>query len=105
MAKPNAAVQAMQNTLEQSSTNQNLNEAINLFVTALKEVNSDRVFTVLDIASWAAEYRRLEGTVVLPEEMFNTYSLGKYLKASQEVLGIESQGTYGNRQVWGLKNG
>ncbi len=104
MGKPSKAVLAMQSVIERSSTNQPMNEAIGTFVEALRETNPDRVFTVIDITAWATEYIRLEGEVTFPDELFNAYSLGRYLKASFEVLGIEPQGTYGNRQVWGLKN-
>ncbi len=105
MAKPNKAVQAMQSLMKLSSTNQPLNDAISVFIAALKETDPDRVFTVIDITTWATEYRRLDGEISLPDELFNTYSLGKYLKSNHEPLGLEPQGTYGNRQVWGLKNG
>lgn len=104
MAKPSKAILAMQSIVKQSSTNQPVDEAIGVFIAALKETDPDRVFTVTDVTTWATEYRRLGGETLLPDELFNTYSLGRYLKASYETLGIESQGTYGNKQVWGLKN-
>ncbi len=102
--KPDSAALAMQSMLTKGSTNVPLDETILLFVDALKEIDQDRVFTVVDMKDWAAEYQRLENKE-LPQEFFNSYALGKYLKAGHERLGLEPQGTYGNRQVWGLKNG
>ncbi len=105
MAKPNKAVLALKSTLAKSSTNPPLHEAVGVFVAALLEHDPDRVFTVVDVVNWASEYKRIDGSVELPDEMFNTYSLGKYLKACSGELGIVSAGSYGNRAVWGLKNG
>jgi len=105
MAKPSKAVLALESVLASSDTNQPMNEAIGTFVGALKAVDPDRVFTVLDIVAWASEYKRQDPNADLPDELFNTYSLGKYLKARYSELGIISAGTYGNRQVWGLDNG
>ncbi len=105
MTKPTSAVQALQASLKRTDVNQPLHEAIDTFVEALKETDPDRAFTVADIIAWATEYSLLEGQDVLPKEIRNAYSLGKYLKAHFEYLGITPQGTYGNRQVWGLKSG
>ncbi len=102
--KPDNASLAMQSVLAKGGTNVSLDATILLFVEALKEVDQDRVFTVVDMKDWASEYQRLESKE-LPPEFFNSYALGKYLKAGHERLGLEPQGTYGNRQVWGLKNG
>lgn len=103
-SQPNKAAEVLRATLISSTTNQPMDEAIGIFVNALKEVDPDRLFTVVDIVSWATEYRRQDPDVKLPDELFNSYSLGKYLKGSCNELGISPQGTYGNRQVWGLKH-
>ncbi len=108
MTKPTQAlhaIQALQSSLKRSNVNQPVHDAVTTFIKALQETDPDRVFTVADIGSWATEYVFLEGQDALPLEIFNAYSLGKYLKGHSEDLGIAPQGTYGNRQVWGLKSG
>lgn len=108
------AVQAMQETLnsKQDKVVLQLSPEIRLylkaFLRAFKEVRPDNPFSVLDIMGWARKYQAIvksdkDPDFKLPSIFYNAYSLGKLLKKSQEELGLQSVGTYGNRAIYTAK--
>lgn len=74
---------------------------VETFIEALRHSQPSAKFTVQDVRNWAVEYQRIAGQE-LPEKLFNSYSLGKYLRRNHKKLGLLNLSTYGNRQVYGI---
>jgi len=102
MSKPNAAAQALQLAKSKQPGSSPIEEVLRKFFEAVREANPDMTFTVIDIRNWAEEYQKLTDEQ-LPSNIFNTFSVGRYLNKEHEKLGIQAHGTYGNRCVWALK--
>ncbi len=104
----NLAAQAMGSTLGTSGGSilpANFEAPFKLFREAFIQAHPDDTFKAPDVMRWAGEYQRLlysesKDAGALPSEFFNAYSMGRLLKAHQEILGIKFVGTYGNRAVY-----
>ncbi len=117
MAKPSKpALQAMKETLQTShdvvvlQLDPTIKAHLDTFTQVFEEVSPGNPFSVLDVMNWARKYQAIlaeegkDATVRMPAIFNNAYALGKLLKKSQEELGIQSAGTYGNRAIYTVRS-
>jgi len=104
-----AATKALELSLERSlerhaapyslASNPQIDAIVKQFAQALGRKSTTLKVTVSDIVNWAVRYAELTNTIV-PQELTNAWSLGKYLKSHHVNCGLQNIGTYGNRQVY-----
>lgn len=98
--KAKLAERALSMSLGPSTTpDQKVVEILGEFRLAFNKLYPDSTFTVVHILSWAKEYASLSQEP-LPQILTNGYSLGKFIRANQDVLAYEEVGSYGNRVVY-----
>ncbi len=111
------AVQAMQEVLHHGHDkvvlrlNPETRQYLKTFLAAFEEVKPDTPFSVLDVMGWALKYqaimRAANGDLDfrMPAVFYNAYALGRLLKKSQEELGFQYAGSYGNRAIYNVGGG
>lgn len=81
---------------------------IETFLVAFSEVKPDMPFSVLDVMGWACKYQAIRRArdadlnFNMPGIFSNAYALGKLLMKSQDLLGYQHAGSYGNRAIYSI---
>lgn len=86
-----------------SSQNERLRDLLNIFIEAVHEIDEGMVFSAADIVAWAKKFAAEEGNIDLPQALQKTHTLGKILAQECESYGFTKVGTYGNKQIFTLK--
>jgi len=76
--------------------------ALELFKSAVIEVDPTIIFTSADVRKWATTYHEISKELRLPDSVLNAYSVGKYLQIHFMELGFMQVGRYGNRMRYML---
>lgn len=103
------AVEALRISIEQSTTplvsiqadSKSLEAFMETFAGAVQDSCPEMVFSVVDIIRWANTYATSTDKNV-PVAFMSTHRLGKILAKDPAKYGLQSAGTYGNRQVYSL---